>query len=225
MQQAAASAALAHNYSVFCATYGVIDLGGRYKLIIFDLGGVLINYNEYEYYAYLSSKTNIAPEKISHAFKSLLPRLESGKITMRSFEAMAAKAVGLPKTKLEWSYAFKRLASKNVKVEQLIKRLRKMYKVVLLTNNNRSRYEIAARGYFNPKIFDRTFLSFMMGMCKPHANIYRQVLKEMHAEPEETIFIDNMEENVSGARRLGIHGIVFTNYKQLVREMKKIGVM
>ncbi len=197
----------------------------EYKLIVFDLGGVLIEYNEPEYYAYLSSKYNLSFRRVQHAFESLSPRLETGRMTLKTFESLAAKAIGLPRNKLEWSYTFKRLASENTEVARLITRLRRKYKVVLLTNNNRSRYEIAARRYFDPKMFDRTFISCLMGMRKPSAGIYRRVLMEMHAKAPETVFIDNMGENVSAANRVGIIGIKYTNCGQLERRLKRIGVI
>ncbi len=196
----------------------------KYRLIIFDLGGVLIEYNEPEYYAYLSSKYNLSLRRVQKTFESLSPAFETGKMTLVSFETLAAKELGLKPSQLEWSYAFKRLASKNRHVEALIKRLRKKYKVALLTNNNRSRYEIAAAKFFDPKIFDRTFVSCLMGMRKPSASIYRRVLSEMGVKASETVFVDNMEKNVTGANRVGIRGIMYTNYTRLENELRRIGV-
>ena len=39
---------------------------------------------------------------------------------------------------------------------------------------------------------------------------------------EECVFIDDREVNVSAAKSLGIHGILFENYEQAVKELYKL---
>lgn len=53
--------------------------------------------------------------------------------------------------------------------------------------------------------FERFYLSHEIGMRKPNADIYEFVLHENELKPEETIFIDDTEENTVIAKKLGIH--------------------
>ena len=48
--------------------------------------------------------------------------------------------------------------------------------------------------------------------------------EEIDAKPEECVFIDDRVENIEGARKLGIHGIVFENKEQLKKDLEKLGV-
>ncbi|ASU83155.1 HAD family phosphatase [Nocardiopsis gilva YIM 90087] len=52
--------------------------------------------------------------------------------------------------------------------------------------------------------FDALFFSCDLGIRKPAPDIYTHVLTELGVTPEETVFIDDREENVLAAKRLGI---------------------
>lgn len=52
--------------------------------------------------------------------------------------------------------------------------------------------------------FDALFFSSELGLCKPDPAIYERVLGELGAAPKRTAFIDDREENVLAAKRLGI---------------------
>ena len=59
---------------------------------------------------------------------------------------------------------------------------------------------------------------------KPQPEIYRILLQRYDLRPEETVFIDDMPENVEGARSVGIEGIVFRDAMQAKEELQKLGV-
>ncbi|MDT0303680.1 HAD family hydrolase [Streptomonospora wellingtoniae] len=52
--------------------------------------------------------------------------------------------------------------------------------------------------------FEALFFSCDLGLCKPEAEIYEHVLEAMGTAPERTAFVDDREENVLAAKRLGI---------------------
>ena len=51
--------------------------------------------------------------------------------------------------------------------------------------------------------YDYVFLSFEMGVKKPSMDIYEQVLDKVPFKPEDILFIDDLEENVTSAKALG----------------------
>ena len=53
-------------------------------------------------------------------------------------------------------------------------------------------------------------------MIKPNPAIYEYILKTYNLNPEESIFIDDVEANVEAAKAAGINGFVFqNNYEEL----------
>ena len=53
----------------------------------------------------------------------------------------------------------------------------------------------------------------MVGMIKPDAGIYQCLFDKYILNPKECVFIDDRPENIEGGRKLGMEGIVFTDYE------------
>jgi FMN phosphatase YigB (HAD superfamily) len=52
-------------------------------------------------------------------------------------------------------------------------------------------------------------------MAKPDPAIYRYTLEKLGVRPEETLFIDDRQENVEAATALGMKALLFTTVNQL----------
>lgn len=85
----------------------------------------------------------------------------------------------------------------------------KTYKLILLSNTNELHMDWVKENvsFFKDfkANFDAFYLSHEIQLRKPNANIYEFVLNENQIKPEETLFIDDTEENISSAHKLGIH--------------------
>ncbi len=194
------------------------------NLVMFDLGGVVVNFSESMYVEYISKKFGIPLNK-AMAIKRDLPKLEVGGMTVMEYKKRVIHILQLsPGTNIEWNAAFIKLASTNKKVEALARSLHKRYKTALITNISASRYYSALKYKFDKSVFDRRFTSYGMRIRKPNPEIYNRVLSSMKAKAEESVFIDNRLENVRGAESVGIYGIVFKSYGQLVGDLAKLGV-
>jgi FMN phosphatase YigB (HAD superfamily) len=55
---------------------------------------------------------------------------------------------------------------------------------------------------------------------KPNVGFYQHVFTVSGIDPKQTIFVDDKPENVLTARSFGVHGIVFDNADDLVRQLK-----
>lgn len=87
--------------------------------------------------------------------------------------------------------------------------LEKKYKLILLSNTNALhmnwvRENVKFYEEFKSN-FDAFYLSHEIQLRKPNANIYEFVLNENNIKAEETLFIDDTEENIIAASNLGIH--------------------
>jgi putative hydrolase of the HAD superfamily len=72
--------------------------------------------------------------------------------------------------------------------------------------------------------FDRRWLSHEMGLEKPDPAIYEQVVRATGLPPAAHVFIDDVEENVAGARSVGMLGIHHTDAEHLAREFERLGL-
>jgi putative hydrolase of the HAD superfamily len=67
--------------------------------------------------------------------------------------------------------------------------------------------------------FDHSTFSCEVGLVKPDGGIYRHCLKGLDAEPRETLFVDDREENVRAAAELGMRGVLFRGVEDLASEI------
>jgi epoxide hydrolase-like predicted phosphatase len=195
------------------------------KLIIFDMGGVVIKFNEHDYYRYLSRKIGISEASLKKAMLPPLIRMETGQLKFAGFTRIVCKSLRIPKYDLEWNLSFERLGATNIEVTALIRKLRKRYKIALLSNISETRYVVALENFVDRTLFDKMFPSYAIGLRKPDRRLYLHVLKCFHVKPEEAIFIDNLKENVKGARSVGIKSIQFLSYEKLEKDLEKMKIL
>ncbi len=73
--------------------------------------------------------------------------------------------------------------------------------------------------------FDGLFASALHQMAKPDLIIYQTFLKQFHLQAKECLFIDDVKENISGAKKAGIRGYQYTNPTTLLQDLKKIHLL
>ena len=67
--------------------------------------------------------------------------------------------------------------------------------------------------------FAAVYASHELGVIKPEAAFWRYILEREHAQPSETLFIDDLEENIRAAAALGLHVHHFTSAARLAAEL------
>ncbi len=94
----------------------------------------------------------------------------------------------------------------------------------LLSNESRDLMEYRIPTFSLTGLFDAYVVSAFIGLRKPTAAFFRCALDLSQRQPEECVFIDDREENVAGARKLGIHGIRLESPEQVIAELGRLGV-
>jgi len=97
--------------------------------------------------------------------------------------------------------------------------------LALLNNEARvlNDYRIAAFGL--KKIFSSFFSSCYAGLRKPELAIYQRALDILQCAPGEALFIDDRNENVEAARKLGIQAVQMLSPTQLRSDLQRLGVL
>ena len=72
------------------------------------------------------------------------------------------------------------------------------------------------------QLMDGYVISSEEHLVKPEAEIYHRLYEKFGLKPEECIFADDKQENIEGARRTGMRGIVFENAAQYERELRRM---
>ncbi|MBN2664700.1 MAG: HAD family phosphatase [Bacteroidales bacterium] len=182
----------------------------KFKNIIFDLGGVLIDLNE--------SKTidcfggaNISSfytKKLNPAYVSLAQSFETGEISADQFRNGVSNLFNLKISKAKFDICWNAMVGNmpTHRIEMLLK-VRENFKIYALSNTNIIHYQHFTKfDSWEPKLFNGVYLSHQLKMRKPDKAIFEFVLNENNLKPEETFFVDDIYENIEAANKLGIFG-------------------
>ena len=195
------------------------------KAVIFDIGGVVIKWDDDMVYRHASRITGMPLRRVQSGGERCIKGFEKGRTTERQFWKCVEKAAGCRGSiKGDWLEHYVSHAKRNPEVAAAVRKLRKNgYAVAALTNVNRSHYRHNKKtGLY--RLFDRVFASCRLGMRKPDRKLYLYTLRKMKLRPAECVFIDNDPGNVAAARKLGIRSVTFRNAAQMRRELRKLGV-
>lgn len=201
--------------------------------IIFDLGGVIL---KIDLNLIKSGFISLGFNDLESSFalfkeNQIFEKFERGEIAPQVFRNEIRKAC--PKSfsdrqfDLIWNSVLLDYPKSNI---NLLKKLKIKYNTFLLSNTNAIHYKYYTNkldeefGLANlESLFKKAYFSHISGKRKPDARFFDQVLKENRLKAEDTLFIDDYEENILAAKNLGIKTLQLTNFK-LVKEFKKTGL-
>jgi len=99
------------------------------------------------------------------------------------------------------------------------------YDVTLLTNWAADTFREARKRF---PFLDRArgvTVSGEIGVIKPDPDIYRHHAASFALEPAATLFIDDSQKNVDGAKAAGWQAVLFTDAKTLQADLERLGIM
>lgn len=194
------------------------------KALIFDFGGVYFTYDYNKVLKDLSKELNIPKKRIAQALEVKLYDYEKGFCNENEFWKTFL-------TELNKKYDVKKLHHLMIEqfkpipgMQELIDELRKNYKVGMLTNQTNWLDEINAKYDFY-KYFDPLIVSRDEGTRKPEEKIFKILIKRVRCQPNEIVFIDDSIGYQEATEKAGINFIHYKNKNQLVKELKKLGVI
>lgn len=197
------------------------------KAIIFDVGGVIIDFdNNSDYYPYLSKVSGTGRKRIKRIIEGRLwEMLDKDMMSQQEFDREVSRRLGITEKDVLWYESYEKAGRINRKVISDIRRLSQNYKTAYLSNVDLSRYTHTLK-LMKPykRVFNHEFASCYLHMRKPEIRIFRYVVSKMHVKPSEAVFIDNTPENVRGARHAGLKGILFKNIKGMEADLRRLGV-
>ena len=69
------------------------------------------------------------------------------------------------------------------------------------------------------------YVSYQLGVRKPHPDAYLIPAQQMGVSPEDCIFVDDRQENCDAAIDVGMTAILFKDAKQLTKDLQFLGLL
>ena len=201
------------------------------KLVLFDIGGVIIDLDFHDARSTLQFEFLMDPD----TFLELTRSGFKGEVLSVTEKAMIG-AIGTREYLLAFQNGCKRpvpletiqrlrtsmLGPERPEMLEFLDQVRKRVSIAAFTNTIALHWEVLTnpKRYRFPQLFQTIFASHLLGDAKPRVESFKKVLSALGVNPEEVVFIDDSELNVSGASQLGIKGIVFKSLESLRAELR-----
>ena len=187
----------------------------NYKLYIFDMGNVILS-DVYVNPA-ITRKLGISLEAFNKFYAEPSDRMMIGTLTPEGFWDEYAHFSDTPVKEDLLNTCFKPVENRDM--TDLLRSLRSRgAKVVCGTNTYESHYTYMEKsGIFDH--FDAIYASHLMGIAKPDLGFYQYILQAEKVQAEDTFFTDDLEVNVTAAKSIGIHAVLFETRDSISSEM------
>ncbi|HMO39508.1 MAG TPA: HAD family phosphatase [Saprospiraceae bacterium] len=197
--------------------------------IIFDLGGVLIDWNpEYVFRQIFTDKRemryffdyicthdwNIQQD----AGRPLVEATEEKVAEFPDYEAQIRAYYG------RWREMLGGPIGETVEILDTLRQQDK-HRLLALTNWSHETFPTALELYDFLHWFEGIVVSGQEKLIKPDRRIYELLLERYNVEPQRAIFIDDNAKNVAGAQAVGLHAVQFESPGQLHRFLQTQGIL
>lgn len=199
------------------------------KNMIFDLGGVLIDWNpEYVYLDVFNGDR----EKMKWFFDEICTMdWNENQDAGYPLEKATEERVKLFPEYEEWIRIYygrweEMLGNQIDGTVAILKQLidNPNYKVVALTNWSAETFPVALERFDFLHWFEGIVVSGTEKMRKPFNEIYELTLNRFNIEAAQSLFIDDNARNIEAAKKMGINTIRFNNPTQLKSELKSLNI-
>jgi putative hydrolase of the HAD superfamily len=203
------------------------------KALLFDIGGVVVHAHLEGFLQIGSMMFGCTEEAIAAHTRELIAEMERGEIDSYGlWEELGhtlqynglGKAQAPEKLELVWTNLLEDSLRLDESMLELCRRLRHLIPTGALSNTiSEHASQLQQLGVYD--IFNPCVLSFEVGMRKPDAKIYLMAAELLNTPPQNCLLIDDLEENIAGAKAVKMQTHLFTGQATLEGELRDLGLL
>ncbi len=200
-----------------------VQRGDELRAVLFDLGGVLVDYDHAATIAAVASISRAGIGEVRRTFERAGTDFGTGRLNGDGFYQLLSREVGLES-------GFQRFAEKlcisqtrvDAAIDYAVSLARKEgVQVGIISNINEIHAEWVYRHLPELAQCQPVIMSNEVGLVKPDPAIYQLALSRLGAAPSDAIFIDDSEANARGAEQIGMAGIVHHEWRDTRRQIER----
>jgi glucose-1-phosphatase len=195
------------------------------RALIWDLGGVILRTEDRTVRSQLAGRLGLTYDDLDRLiFQSQSSKLATvGMIDATGHWESVCKTLNLPVEEIPTLQAsfFGGDQIDNSLVDT-IGSFRPRYRTGLLSNAWSDLRKYIENDWHISGVFDDIIISAEVGLAKPDRRIYQLAIDRLGVAPDEAVFIDDVLENVEGARAAGLSAIQFKDPPQVQTDLGKL---
>jgi 2-haloacid dehalogenase len=199
------------------------------SIAVFDLGGVLIDWNPRYLYRKLFDGDDTAMEYfLANICTSDWNVQQDAGRTLAEGCAILKKAHPAYARYIDaWMERYEEMLAGPIQgtVDLLAELRSRGVPIYALSNWSAETFPAAKKRFDFLQWFNGTLLSGKVRLIKPDPRIYQLFFKTHGVDPAHAVYIDDLQPNVDAANALGMHGIRFTDPVALRHELKRVGLI
>jgi putative hydrolase of the HAD superfamily len=195
------------------------------RAVVFDIGGVLEITPDLGVTRQWETRLGLSPGQLDERMHDAWVGGSIGTITPDDVYQAITDRLGLDE---QHRAAFmadtwrEYLGTANTELIEYARRLRPRYRTGILSNSFVGAREREQEAYGFEDLVDEIVYSHEAGLSKPDPRIYALVCARLDVRPEETVFLDDADQCVVGARDAGLHAIHYQDNAQAIEEIEKL---
>jgi len=195
------------------------------RAVVFDIGGVLEITPDLGVDRRWEARLGLPAGEIGERLADVWTGGGIGTITLDDVHLALRDRLGLDEQQLTEFMADtwrEYVGSANTELIDYARGLRPRYRTGILSNSFVGAREREQAAYGFEDLVDEIVYSHEAGMAKPDPRVYALVCERLGARPGETVFLDDTEPCVTGARDVGIHAVHYRDNAQAIAEIEKL---
>jgi len=195
------------------------------RAVVWDLGGVILRTMDWSLRAQWEDRLGLPPMELTRlVFESDASRRATlGQASDDDVWQSVADVLRLdPPTRDQLRRDYFAHDRIDVALMEFIRGLRSRVRVGMITNAWPGVRRYLVNEFQIADAFDPLIISAEVGLAKPDPRIYQLTLERLGMEPAEAVFVDDFEDNVAGARWVGMQALHFTSTPQAIASLRSL---
>jgi putative hydrolase of the HAD superfamily len=195
--------------------------------IIFDLGNTLVYFD----FCYFYDRVALHEKNLNaRTFKNFINtkkyglKITRGTLTIKDLFKILKKKFRLKIGYSDFVYFYSDIFWVNGPMKTFVEKIAriKQFKIFLLSNTDSAHINFIDKNFPFVRLLKKRVLSYKVKMNKPQRRIFQYTLQKYNLDPEKTLLIDDMKDNVRISEMLGIKAIHYKNHKAFLKQFSKL---
>ncbi len=181
------------------------------EVLIFDLGGVVMNVDFEQAFDIWSRHSGIAAPLLRSRFiaDAAYEQHERGELTTDAYFESLRASLGVALSDAQLADGWNAVLGHEISgMRNLLLQASEHRPLYLFSNTNRIHQVLWTQKLAATlSLFRKCFVSCELGLRKPDAQAFGAVAAAIGVPPQRILFFDDLADNVAGARRIGMHAV------------------
>jgi len=192
------------------------------KTVLFDIGNVLLSF-DFKPALEAISGSNPSP----NAFKQIIQQkdiFEAGKQDKNEYIEWVLNMLDSSASNEDFENAWTSIFTKIEPTWELARRLHQQgHRLILFSNTNCIHAPYCLKTYSEFSLFEGAVFSHEIGAIKPEDDFYIKAIEKYSIQPEETLYIDDLNANIEAGRKFGFTSFLYDHrdHEKFLLEFEK----